>query len=150
MKANLYSKGRDVKVNSQYFTGKVRLKELSSVTKSKENKIYHVRFTDKSRTKMHCHNGGQTLIVTKGEGSLETFSKVKNNGRKSFSVRKQKKIPLKEWDVIYIPANKLHTHGAIGKGEFSHIAINAYPTKNKEPKTRWYNIDSSRHATLIA
>jgi len=149
MKGNLYSKGTQVKVNPEYFTGKVRLKEISSIVKSRENKMYHVRFLDGARTKLHGHDGGQTLIVTKGKGSLETFSKVKG-GKNSFFVKKQKKIPLKLWDVVYIPANQLHTHGATEKSEFSHIAINAYPTKNRVPKTKWYNVDSAKQAILIS
>ncbi len=43
-KYSIHDKTKQLKVNPDYFTGKVILKEISSIVKSKEQKIYHVTF----------------------------------------------------------------------------------------------------------
>ena len=63
------------KVNPNYFTGPVKLHEISGVTKPKEHDMYHVVFKKSARTKLHYHTGGQLLIVTKGKGSLVLYNK---------------------------------------------------------------------------
>jgi hypothetical protein len=46
---------------------------------------------------------------------------------------------------------KLHTHGSTDKNtSFSHIAINSFPEKNREPKTIWYESDfKSKVSTVL-
>ena len=58
------------KVKKDYFTGSVKIKEISAITKPNEHDMYHVKFMKSSRTKLHYHTGAQLLIVTKGTGSL--------------------------------------------------------------------------------
>jgi len=140
-KSNIYSSGDQRKINPNWFTGKVHMKDVSSKIKSKEQGIYHVYFHNGSKTKMHFHSGNQVLIATQGLGSLEIFRKF-GNGKSNFKIKKTEKIPLREGDVVYIPAKTLHTHGSIDKKKtFSHIAINILPTKNSEYKTVWYESD---------
>ena len=140
-KYSIHDKTKQLKVNPDYFTGKVILKEISSIVKSKEQKIYHVTFKNGARTKIHNHSGGQILIVTNGRGSLQLYSKSGNNKSK-FQIKKTDKTNLHEGDIVYIPAKKLHTHGSIDKKKvFSHIAINAKPSINQEVKTIWYESD---------
>ena len=81
-KCSIHAKTKQLKVNPDYFTGKVILKEISSIVKSKEQKIYHVSFKNGARTKIHSHSGGQILIVTQGRGSLQLYSKSGNNKSK--------------------------------------------------------------------
>ena len=148
-KTNMYSKTKEMKVNPDYFTGKAHLKELSSIVKSQEQKIYHVTFQKGARTKLHAHTGGQILIATKGKGSLEIYSKS-GNGKSKFSIKKIDKINLLQGDIVYIPAKKLHTHGSIDKKQvFSHIAINANESANKPAKTTWYESDFNSIVTKI-
>jgi len=148
-KYSIHVKSKQLKVNPDYFTGKVILKEISSIVKSKEQKIYHVTFKNGARTKIHHHSGGQILIVTKGRGSLQLYSKSGNNKSK-FQIKKTDKTSLNEGDIVYIPAKKLHTHGSIDKKKvFSHIAINAKPSINKEVKTTWYESDFKTKVTKI-
>ena len=148
-KFNIYGKTKQLKVNPEYFTGKVFLKEISSRVKSKEQKIYHVSFMNGARTKIHNHSGGQILIVTSGRGSLELYSKSGKNKSK-FSIKKIEKINLNKGDIVYIAAKKLHTHGSIEKNiVFSHIAINSKPSINKEVKTVWYESDFKTKVTKI-
>ncbi|HSG74320.1 MAG TPA: cupin domain-containing protein [Nitrosopumilaceae archaeon] len=129
------------KANPDYFTGPVLMNEITGVLKSKEQKIFHVTFKNGARTKIHNHNGGQILIVTQGMGSLVMYSKL-GNGKSSFRIKKGEKTNLLEGDIVYIPAKKLHTHGSIDKKKvFSHIAINANPSKSIPAKTTWYESD---------
>ena len=55
------------KVKTSYFTGPVKLHEISGITKPKEHDMYHVIFKKSARTKLHYHTGGQLLIVTSGK-----------------------------------------------------------------------------------
>ena len=148
-KCSIYAKTKQLKVNPDYFTGKVLLKEISGIVKSKEQKIYHVSFKNGARTKLHNHSGGQILIVTSGKGSLDLYSKLGKNMSK-FHIKKTEKTNLYEGDIVYIPAKKLHTHGSIDKNKvFSHIAINAKPSMKKEVKTTWYESDFKTKVTKI-
>ena len=66
---------KNPKAKSNYFTGKVVAKDVSAIIKPEEEKIYHVTFQNGARTKLHYHNAGQTLIITKGTGSLALYKK---------------------------------------------------------------------------
>ena len=142
-KENIFSgigvKSKKAKLN--YFTGKVIAKDISAVIKSKNEKIYHVTFKCGTKTKLHFHNGGQTLIITKGKGNLSLYRRFGNN-KCNFKIKKTKTINLMVGDCVYIPAKTLHTHGSKTKNvDFSHIAINSFPKNNVEPKTTWYESD---------
>ncbi len=143
---NIYTKRKNLKINPQYFTGVVKINEISNVIKSKEQKVYHVTFFG-SKTKVHSHEGGQILIATKGQGNLSLYKKT-GKGKKTFSIKKTHETKLRPGDVTYIPAKILHIHGSIGKKTvFSHIALNSYPAKNKEPKTTWFESDFESKVT---
>ena len=147
-KENYMSKGKIKKVNPNYFTGSVTAREISNVN-APEHKIYHVTFKKGTMTKLHHHQGGQTLIVTKGNGVLIHYKKT-SKGKSKFRIKKIKKIPLKIGDIVYIPAKKLHAHGSITKTkDFSHIAINSSPIKNQEPKTTWFESDFASSVSKI-
>jgi quercetin dioxygenase-like cupin family protein len=147
-KISIHSKLK-AKANPDYFTGPILMQELTSLVKSKEQKIFHVSFKNGARTKIHHHNGGQILIVTKGKGSLQKYSKTGNN-KSNFKIKKTDKVNLLEGDIVYIPAKKLHTHGSIDKKQvFSHIAINANPSSNTDAKTTWFESDFKTKVTKI-
>ncbi|MBI5147415.1 MAG: cupin [Thaumarchaeota archaeon] len=148
-KANLFSKSKIRKINPNWFTGKVHMIEISDVINSKEQHIYHVYFENGAKTKLHAHNGNQILIVTKGNGALETFSK-KEHKKNGFGIKRTQKVSLNLGDVVYIKKGTLHTHGSADKKNiFSHIAINIIPTKNKEYKTTWHESDFKTLASGI-
>ena len=129
------------KVKANYFTGPVKLHEISGITKPKEHDMYHVIFKKSARTKLHYHTGGQLLIVTKGNGSLILFNK-KNRGTSKFRISRTNTINLNIGDAVYIPAKILHTHGSVKKNKvFTHIALNFYPTKGVKPQTIWFESD---------
>jgi len=148
-KCNVYSKGDQRKINPDWFTGKVHMKDVSSVIKSKGQGIYHVYFHNGAKTKLHSHNGNQVLIATKGMGSLEIFRKF-GTSKINFKIKRTEKISLKEGDTVFIPAKTLHTHGSVNKNNvFSHIAVNILPKKNSEYKTTWYESDFNSSVTKI-
>ena len=148
LKENVFAKGKIRKVSSNYFTGPVYAREISNI-KSPKHKIYHVTFKKGTITKLHHHQGGQTLIVTKGKGML-AFYKQTSKGRSKFKIKKIKTTPLKVGDIAYIPAKVLHTHGSSNKKQdFSHIAINSSPIKNQEPKTTWFESDFKSKVSKI-
>jgi quercetin dioxygenase-like cupin family protein len=129
------------KVKKNYFTGPIKLCEISGITKPLEHDMYHVVFKKSARTKLHYHTGGQLLIVTKGSGSLILYNK-KTSGRTKFQISRIKRINLNIGDTVYIPAKILHTHGSVKTDQiFSHIALNFYAIKAKKPKTIWYESD---------
>ena len=135
------------KAKANYFTGQISAKDISAVIKPKNEKIYHVTFKNGTKTKLHFHDGGQTLIVTKGKGDLSLYRKFgKHNS--NFKIKKTKSVTLKVGDCVHIPAKKLHSHGCINKKvDFSHIAINSFPKNNVEPKTIWYESDFKSQVT---
>ena len=139
-KSNIFS-APVKKVKTDYFTGPVKLHEISGITRPKEHDMYHVIFKKSSRTKLHFHTGGQLLVVTKGTGSLVYYKKTSGDTTK-FKIAKTKIINLSCDDVVYIPPKILHTHGSVKKNAiFSHIAVNFYSKQNKKPRTIWYESD---------
>ena len=148
-KSNIYTPGDQRKVNPNWFTGRVHMKDISSKIKSKEQGIYHVYFHNGAKTKLHWHNGNQVLIATRGSGSLEIFRRY-GTSKKSFKIKRTEKITLKEGDSVYIPAKTLHAHGSVNKKKtFSHIAINILPPRSSDYKTTWYESDFKSNVTKV-
>ena len=134
-------------VSKDWFVGEPSLKDLSGNLEINESKIFHVTFPNGAKTKLHYHQGGQLLIVTKGNGSLVIFEK-NDDGESEFKIEEKKVIELKEGSIQYIPAKILHTHGAVDGTTLSHIAIN-YPAAQKvdEPDTVWFESDFKHQVT---
>ena len=104
-KDNIFSKSgiKSKKAKTNYFTGAISAKDISAKIKPSTEKIYHVTFKNGSRTKLHFHDGGQTLIVTKGKGSLVMYKKLDNRTNK-FKIKKIDSIILNKGDCVHIPA----------------------------------------------
>lgn len=111
------------KAYEQYFVGKSYLKPL--VDKN-ECSIFmaNVTFEPGCRNNWHIHqassNGGQILLCVDGSGWYQEEDKEARS--------------LKKGDVVYIPSNVKHWHGAKKDSWFSHIAIEI-PGENT--KTIW-------------
>ena len=131
-----------------YFVGKVILQDISKIIQSKEQKVYDVTFTKGAKTKLHHHQAGQILIPTGGKGMLVMYKKIRQNNT-GIKIKKIQEIKLVKGDAIYIPSHQLHWHGAIGKNNFSHIAINAKLPGYREAKTVWYESDFETIAIKI-
>lgn len=72
--------------------------------------IGNVTFEPACRNNWHIHHkGGQMLLVTAGEGYYQEWGKPAQK--------------LKAGDVVNIPAEVKHWHGATKDSFFSHLAI---------------------------
>ena len=94
---------------AKYFTGQSWLAPVST----NQVKIFNVTFEPKCRNNWHIHHaktgGGQMLIAVGGRGFYQEWGK--------------KPVEMKPGDVINIPANVKHWHGAAPDSWFSHLAI---------------------------
>jgi len=100
------------KLSNEYFTGNAWLFLLLAKDKNNEFALGSVTFEPGARTHWHTHPKGQVLIVTGGEG----FYQEKNQPARS----------LKKGEVVNIPENTAHWHGAAAGSRFVHIAITNY------------------------
>lgn len=103
---------RGEKLDNGYFTGEAYLQTL--VTKDKNNDfiIGSVTFEPGARTNWHTHPKGQVLLITEGEGLYQE--------------KDQPAKIIKKGDVINIPENVEHWHGASAHSKMVHIAITNY------------------------
>ena len=114
-----FAKG-EINPYSKFFTGTTHLQMLVTKDDIWNSSIGNVTFDAGARTNWHKHSGGQILLVTAGEGRYQ---------------EKGKEIQiLKAGDVVKIPPNVEHWHGAAPDSEFAHISIEPNLPNNK---TTW-------------
>jgi len=97
--------------NSPLFTGgPVTRQPLLTPEMSNNFNLGVVNFSTGARNKMHIHSSDQVLFVTAGKGIIatETYQETITIG-----------------DVVHIPAEEKHWHGATPDSSFSHIALTA-------------------------
>ncbi|HTE25867.1 (R)-mandelonitrile lyase [Flavitalea sp.] len=97
------------KLTNEYFTGDAYLKVLLARDKNSDFVIGHVTFEPGARTNWHTHPKGQVLIVFEGAGFYQEKGKPAQ--------------PIQKGDVINIPENMEHWHGASSVSKLAHIAI---------------------------
>lgn len=91
---------------SRYFIGQAYLQPLTD----KGGPIANVTFSPRCRNNWHIHHkGGQILLVTGGEGWYQAWDEP---------ARK-----LHPGDVVNIPPEVKHWHGAAADSWFSHLAL---------------------------
>ena len=93
----------------KYFTGTTYLQMLCTKDDVWNSSVGNVTFEPGARTNWHKHSGGQILLVTAGEGRYQEKGKPVQI--------------LKKGDVVKIPLNVEHWHGAAPNSWFSHISI---------------------------
>ncbi len=108
--ASLFTKGD--KLPNTYFTGNAFLHPLLAKDKNNEFALGSVTFEPGARTVWHTHPKGQVLIVTEGEGWYQEKGKPAQ--------------AIKKGDVVNIPENVEHWHGASANSKMVHIAITNY------------------------
>ena len=91
------------------FTGQVRVEMLFTPMAADRTSAGKVSFMPGARTHWHTHPLGQTLIVTAGAGLVQ---------REGGPIER-----IGEGDVVRIPANVRHWHGAAPDSAMTHIAI---------------------------
>lgn len=145
--AKLRSDKSLVKSKKKYFVGDAWLSDISVKIQIKGEKAYLANFNNGARTKVHYHQGGQILVVTKGTGMLVIYKA--NIKADTVKINKLSKTNLTAGDVVFIPKNTLHWHGAIKGKNLTHIALNIFTEKAKEAQTIWYESDFESYATKI-
>lgn len=97
--------------SSPLFTGgTVTRQPLLTPEMSQDFNLGIVNFSAGARNKMHTHTSDQVLFVTAGKGIIATETE-------------QQVITV--GDVVHIPAEEKHWHGATPDSDFSHIALTA-------------------------
>lgn len=97
---------------TKYFTGSVTVNMMLGNDENNEYSIANVVFNPKARTNWHTHPKGQVLLVIAGNG----FYKAEGEPVQAIS----------KGDVVNIPPNVNHWHGAASNSEFVHVAITNY------------------------
>jgi quercetin dioxygenase-like cupin family protein len=110
MESELFPKGQQLP--AEWFSGSAFLHPLAAKDQNNNFSAGHVTFEPKARTNWHIHPKGQVLIVTSGVG----WYQEKNEPARA----------IKKGDVVNIPENVEHWHGAAAEEAMSHIAITNY------------------------
>lgn len=101
------------RLESSNFNGTVWLNMLTPFGSALP--IGNVTFEPGCRNSWHTHAGGQILLVTGGRGYYQAWGKPAQE--------------LHAGDVVNIPADVKHWHGAAKDSWFVHLAIEVYPEK---------------------
>ncbi|MGE4588844.1 MAG: cupin domain-containing protein [Acidaminococcaceae bacterium] len=109
MKNSIFPVGGENVNYAKYFDGKSYLNMLSL----NQVIVGNVTFEPGCRNHWHIHHaakgGGQMLLVTAGRGYYQEWGKAPQE--------------LKPGDVVHIPAEVKHWHGAAPDSAFQHLAI---------------------------
>jgi len=98
-----------VQAPANNFTGVVRLESQFRGDAPARMAGAIVTFERGARTNWHTHPLGQTLIVTQGSGFVQRWGGSRQE--------------IKVGDVVWIPADTKHWHGASESTSMSHVAI---------------------------
>lgn len=93
----------------QWFTGRVRIDSPFQATEPARVGGATVTFEPGARTAWHTHPLGQTLIITQGRGWLQKWG--------------EEIVELNQGDIVWIPPEVKHWHGATPETAMTHIAI---------------------------
>jgi quercetin dioxygenase-like cupin family protein len=94
---------------AEWFTGTVRIDHLFQAPEPALVQGASVTFEPGARTAWHTHPLGQTLVVTAGCGWVQ---------RKGGPIEE-----IRPGDVVWIPPDEKHWHGATATTAMTHIAI---------------------------
>jgi len=97
------------KITSNNFAGTAYLYMMGAKDTTLDASFGNVTFEPKARTNWHSHPGGQVLFITEGEGY--------------YQAKGEPARLLHKGDVVEIPRNVKHWHGAAPDSEFVHIAV---------------------------
>lgn len=107
------------KTPQENFTGTAWASRLVGLDATGTYSVGNVVFEPGARTNWHTHPAGQTLLVLEGKGWYQ------QKGKPARSITKG--------DVVEIPANTEHWHGAAKDSSLTHIAI----TNRKDGGVKW-------------
>jgi quercetin dioxygenase-like cupin family protein len=91
------------------FTGTVQIETLFMAAAPGRSRSFSVTFGPGARTAWHTHPGGQALIVTAGEGVIQSWRGSPEH--------------IHPGDVVYCPPGEKHWHGALTDRGISYTAV---------------------------
>jgi len=97
--------------SAEHFSGVVRVDPLMEASEAPPSSAAYVTFEPGARTNWHTHPSGQTLIVTAGTGRVQQWGGPI--------------VEIRPGDVVWIPADVKHWHGASPGASMTHIAVQA-------------------------
>ena len=104
----IFAKGE--KAPEEIFSHTVWVKMLhADENKTFDTQVYNVEFEPSARTHWHSHPGGQILLCTEGRGYYQEKGKPARS--------------LQKGDVVAIPPEVVHWHGAAPEERFVHIGM---------------------------
>lgn len=118
--------------SAKHFTGDCYVKDLVPFESPYNVLVSNVTFKAGSHNFWHIHPAGQILLVTLGHGWYQEEGKEAR--------------ALKAGDVVEIPANVKHWHGAAKDSEFAHLAIE--PDINAGPPIWKEEVDEEMYQSL--
>ena len=98
-----------------HFSGRVRQLPVFTSTEAQPVRTLLVAFEAGARTHWHRHTGGQVLHVLEGRGRTQ--------------VRGQAAVELGPGDIVSVPADEEHWHGAAEGATMTHLAISLGTTE---------------------
>lgn len=122
-------------IYSKYFIGQAYLAPL---TKNIDLNcpIANVTFEPGCRNNWHSHTGGQILVVIAGKGY--------------YQAKGEPARLLLPGDVVEIPTNVIHWHGAAPDSWFSHLAIETNPQNNQNTWLEDVDDEQYKKATVAS
>lgn len=103
------------KIVNEHFIGTAWLEVLVPEDSTFHCPVFNVTFEPGARNNWHKHPGGQVLLVTGGVGYYQE--------------EKKKAQVIRKGDVVRIPPDVKHWHGAAPDSGLTHIAISTNPQK---------------------
>ncbi len=92
------------------FAGRVTQQTIVDTSISSRFAIRLINFDKGARNKFHAHSIEQVLIITEGKGIVATD---------------KEEVIVVPGDIVFIPANEKHWHGATKDSAFSHLYVMA-------------------------
>ena len=105
--ASIFPKGE--KITNNNFAGTAYLQMMGAIDTTLHASFGNVTFEPGARTNWHSHPGGQILFITEGRGYYQQEG--------------QPARLLQKGDVVEIPRDVTHWHGAAPDSGFAHIAV---------------------------
>jgi quercetin dioxygenase-like cupin family protein len=94
---------------AEWFTGNVYIDSLHQADAPARVSVASVTFEPGARTAWHSHPLGQTLIVTAGNGRVQSWGGHPEE--------------IQPGDVVWCPPGEKHWHGAVPTTAMTHLSI---------------------------
>jgi quercetin dioxygenase-like cupin family protein len=126
----IFPKGK--KASAEYFTGTAWVNILVPQDETVSYAIGNVVFEPGCRNNWHKHPAGQILLVTDGKGFYQEKGKAAR--------------PINKGDVVVIPSNTEHWHGASKDNSLTHIVIT---NNSKQGAVEWLKPVTDEEYNLV-